>query len=207
VTSGGLELDHVVLAVVDLDSACRELERRHGLASVEGGRHPGFGTANRIVPLGDAYLELAGVADEDAAMRSAFGRWVAAGRAAPYAPLGWAVRTKRLDAHAARLGLAVEAGERTRPDGTVLRWRLAGVGEAAVEPCLPFFIEWAPGTELPGRPGSGTTVEELRLAASSTRLSDWLDGEHLPVSVEAGRPAVTGVVLRRPGGETALLER
>jgi hypothetical protein len=50
-----LELDHILIAVADLAAAGHEIEERHGLASIEGGRHPGWGTANRIVPLGDAY--------------------------------------------------------------------------------------------------------------------------------------------------------
>src|SRR5438132_3854521 len=74
---GSLDLDHVLIAVADLASAGREIETRHGLASVEGGRHPGWGTANRIVPLGEAYLELIAVSDEAEAAQSPFGSWVA----------------------------------------------------------------------------------------------------------------------------------
>ena len=59
-----IELDHVLIAVSDLEAAAREVERRHGLASVEGGRHQGLGTAKRIVPLGDTYLVLVAVVDE-----------------------------------------------------------------------------------------------------------------------------------------------
>jgi hypothetical protein len=40
-----LELDHVLIAVVDLAEAAREIEARHGLASLEGGRHPSWGTS------------------------------------------------------------------------------------------------------------------------------------------------------------------
>ena len=128
------------------------LETRHGLASVEGGRHAGWGTANRIVPLGDTYVELITVVDEAEAAGSAFGRWVAAGiESAPGRPLGWVARTDRLDEVAARLGLAVSTGSRPAGDGRLLRWRLAGVDEAAAEPALPFFVEWGEGTPLPGR--------------------------------------------------------
>ena len=66
--------------VADLAAAGRELEARHGLASIEGGRHAGYGTANRIVPLGESYLELVTVADEAKAARSPFGSWVARSR-------------------------------------------------------------------------------------------------------------------------------
>jgi hypothetical protein len=43
-----MELDHVLVAVDDLDAAATRVEERYGLASVEGGRHQGLGTANRI---------------------------------------------------------------------------------------------------------------------------------------------------------------
>ena len=74
-----MELDHVLIAVADLEAAGGEIEDSHGLASIEGGRHPSWGTANRIVPLGDSYLELIAVVDAAKAAESAFGRWVASG--------------------------------------------------------------------------------------------------------------------------------
>ena len=64
-----LQIDHVLIAVADLADVAREIEARYGLASVEGGRHPGWGTANRIVPLGETYLELIAVVDEAEAAR------------------------------------------------------------------------------------------------------------------------------------------
>jgi hypothetical protein len=143
-TLGALTFDHVLIALPDLEEAVEEFEARWGLSSLEGGRHPDWGTANRIVPLGDAYLELIAVVDRGVATRSEFGHWVA--RAEP-GPLGWAVRTDAIEA----LGLPVVDGSRRRPDGTLLSWRLAGVERAAADPALPFFIEWGEGTPLPGR--------------------------------------------------------
>jgi hypothetical protein len=200
-----LELDHVLLAAHDLDEASHALETRHGLTAVEGGRHPGWGTANRIIPLGDAYLELVAAADEAEAASTAFGRWVLARRASPFAPLGWAVRTSNLGAQAARLGLTALDGARERPDGSVIRWRLAGVDEAVAEPCRPFFIEWPPGSAFPGRDAAGSArFERLELSGDEQRLAAWLGGSRLPVSVRPGAPAVTAVVLRGDSGELAL---
>jgi Glyoxalase-like domain len=87
----------VLLAVTDLAATAWELEARCGLASVEGGRHPDWGTANRIVPLGTSYLELVAVVDSPAAADSSFGRWVAsrASRPGPTAWLGGADRPAR----------------------------------------------------------------------------------------------------------------
>jgi hypothetical protein len=70
----------------------------------------------------------------------------------------WAVSTPDVDAAAAaarRHGLEVfgpRDGSRTRPDGSVLQWRSAGVkasfAEADVDP-VPFFIEWASTSHHP----------------------------------------------------------
>lgn len=197
----------MLIAVEDLQAAARELEGRHGLASVEGGRHPGFGTANRIVPLGGAYLELVTVADESEAERSPFGSWVALSE--PGRPMGWAVRTPALEGVAGRLALPIHAGARTTRSGETLRWRLAGVERAAAEPSFPFFIEWAPETTLPGRapvrhPAGEVRLAALRLAGDAGGLSDWLGGERLPITADAGTPAVTAIVLEGSAGEIVL---
>jgi hypothetical protein len=122
-----VELDHVVIAVKDLGIAAKELESRYGLASLEGGHHPDWGTANRIVPLGGNYLELIAVVDEASAARSVMGAWVTRADPALAQPLGWAVRTNNLDDVARRLSLAVSSGSRLTRYGQVLRWRVAGL--------------------------------------------------------------------------------
>jgi hypothetical protein len=196
-----VELDHVLIAVADLQAASRTLEKRHGLASVEGGRHAGWGTANRIVPLGDAYIELITVVDEAEAAESAFGRWVATGiDSAPGRPLGWVVRTDRLDEVAQRLGLSVSSGSRPGGEGRLLRWRLAGVEAAPAEPALPFFVEWGEGTPLPGRaeiehPAGAVRLERLELSGDPDRVHNWLGTDDLPIVVTPGPPALRGIVL------------
>ena len=182
-----MKLDHVLIAVPDLDA-------EQELVSVEGGRHPGWGTANRIVPLGDAYLELVAVVDGVEAAGNPFGRWVAESSG----PFAWAVRTDDLDAVAERLGLVIGAGSRARPDGTMLRWRSAGIEQAAAEPLLPFFIQWEEGTVLPGQAGAPQgRLQELRLRGEASHLDDWLGPHDLPVVVAAGEPGVDSFALTR----------
>jgi Glyoxalase-like domain len=186
--------------VADLDAAAREFEARHGLASVEGGRHPGWGTANRIVPLGENYLELIAVVDPAEAAGSAFGSWVAAAATPSGTPLGWAVRTDDLDGVAGRLGLTVAANSRKSASGQTLRWRLAGVEQAVAEPSLPIFVEWGEGTPHPGRaavehPAGGARLARLELSGDAERLERWLGSHTLPVSVRPGTPAVARFVL------------
>jgi Glyoxalase-like domain len=206
----GLELDHVIVAVADLRAGAREIEVRYGLTSVEGGRHPGWGTANRIVPLGETYIELVSVVDEAGARESPFGRWVAAARSGRL--LGWAVRTTHLDAVARRLELTVDSGSRTGRDGRLVRWRLAGVEQAAAEPFLPFFIEWGPQTSPPGKMHVTHRVGAAKLATvhlvgDADRLAAWLgDGDgHPAITVRAGPPTVESIVVTRSSGGEAVI--
>lgn len=189
-------VDHLLVATEDLDAAAAAVGRL-GFAVAAGGRHPGGGTANRIVPLGDAYLELVGVVDRGEAASSAFGRWVAA---SPPGPMGWAVRAGDLEETARRLGLDPVPGSRSAPDGRSLRWRTAGVEWAAVEPSLPFFIAWEPGAPFPGEGGTGAGIERIDLRGDAARLAEWLGGAALPIAVRPGPAAVERIVLRGASG-------
>jgi hypothetical protein len=195
--------------VADLAAAAREIEARHGLASIEGGRHPGWGTANRIVPLGEAYIELVAVVDEAEAAQSPFGRWVAQAHPTLAEPLGWAVRTNKLDDVARRLGLVVATGSRAARGGQLLRWRSAGIEQAAAESSLPFFIEWGHGTTLPGHapaphPAGAVQIARLQLDGDPDRLAAWLGAHHLPITMLPGTPALTRIILTTTAGEIVL---
>jgi hypothetical protein len=203
-----LAIDHVLLPVVDLALAASEIESRYGLASIEGGRHPAWGTANRIVPLGDAYVELVAVADREKAAHTAFGSWVASAK--PGRPLGWAVRTDAIEAVGRRLGLTVVPGFRATSGGARITWRSAGVEVAAREPALPFFIQWGDGVPLPGAtpvryPGGPARLKLLSLEADPVRLAAWLGEHDLPLAVATGPSRVSEVVLTHRHRDFALL--
>lgn len=206
-----LELDHVLIAVSDLADGARVLDERYGLASIEGGHHPSWGTANRIIPAGDAYLELVAVVDDERARASAFGRWVATAGRRLIQPLGWAVRSTSIDDVAERLHLDVARGSRAAPDGRILEWQTAGVERAASDPALPFFIEWGHDTphpsEVPQAQSSGMVeIRALELRGDAAELSTWLGDHSLPVLIRPGPSAVTGVVLRRAAGREIRVE-
>ncbi len=196
----GVVVDHVLIAVADLDAAAAAVGRL-GLPVVAGGRHPGWGTANRIVPLGGAYVELVAVVDAAEAESSPFGRWVAA---SPPGPMGWAVRCDDLDAIARRLGLDPVSGSRAAPDGGRLRWRTAGVERVMAEPSLPFFIAWEPGTPFPGAGAADVAIERIELGGDAARLGEWLGEATLPIDVRPGPAAVERIVLRGPDGAVRL---
>jgi hypothetical protein len=200
-----IELDHVVIAVPDLRAAAAAMAERLGLASVEGGRHAGWGTANRIVPLGETYLELVAVVDAAEAASSSFGRWV--GGADGPGPIGWVVRTDRIDRVAIRLGLTVYDGSRRDAEGRLMRWRVAGLDRAMTEPSLPFFVGWGEGAPHPGRAGAApadASIAGLHVRGDRALLAHWVDGADVPVMMSPGAPAVEAVVVLTPAGHVVV---
>jgi hypothetical protein len=197
VRTESLMVDHVVIGVPDLDDAAATLLVRYGLIAAPGGRHPRFGTANRIVPLGTSYLELVAVDDAYAAATHPFGTWVIE-MAARRAAWGWALRSTDIEVTAARLGLDVTRGERVRADGVHLSWRLAGVPAEQGDYGRPFFIQWDDATPLPGEadvphPAGQASLAELHVSGQG--LGPWLDGPVPQVVLGAGLGGVESIVL------------
>ena len=204
-----LRIDHVVWGVDDLDRAAAEVQERYGLASVPGGRHPGWGTANRIVPLGDSYLELIAVVDAGEAAADPVGSGYARHIRASSGLMLWCLGTDELDAVASRLGLGIQAKSRVLPDGTRIGWRSAALPDALENPSLPFFIEWDVAPELhPGRMEAPHVVTpqgvaSVTVGADPQELSAWLGGAALPVRL-GGPPGVNAVTVATVAGEITI---
>jgi hypothetical protein len=203
-------LDHVVFAVPDLDEAAVRFRKEFGLDSIEGGRHERWGTANRIVPLGDQYLELVAAVDEQMAAETAFGRGVLERAAGGGGWFTMAAIADDLDAVASRLGIGVDSGSRTRPDGQTVRWRMAGLDDQRREPWMPFFLTWDVPDELhPGRARAGHGVRATGLAwvevgGDAERLRTWLGGDELPIRVTDDEPGTHRVAISTPDGELVI---
>jgi hypothetical protein len=213
-------IDHVLLAVRDLDAAAAWIRERHGLTALAGGVHPGVGTANLIVPLGDDYLELIAIVDPAEAAVSPYRERLAIAPETGASLATWAVRVTDLDAVKQRLGEAGVAtegplpGSRRRPDGVLLEWRTLRVGSGS-EPAIPFFIEWKvapgdhPGAAAVEHPAGKVLLRGVRLAspdpdALADRLRVVLD-EGVDYQVEAGaRDEPAAVVLSVNGEERDL---
>jgi hypothetical protein len=206
----GLRVDHVVYAVRDLEEAATRFSEEFGLGSVVGGRHPGWGTANRIVPLGQSYVELVAVVDRSEAAASDFGRPVMEAIATGHRLVGWAVATDDLRSIASRLNLEVTRGSRTRPDGSTLTWRLAGVAHALATGALPFFIQWDGTSEL--HPGAAAAdyrasprgISWIEVAAEKEALQAWLGNGGLPLRIIGGPQSLSAVVISTAEGELVL---
>jgi hypothetical protein len=188
-------IDHVLVVVDDLDTAATAYERELGLSSVAGGRHPGHGTANRILPLGDNYIELVAVIDAGEAEASPFGSYMRRRLAESGAgtPVALSLRTDDIAALAARTGDRPFEMSRIRPDGVVLTWQMLAL-DAALELGLPFFIQWhIPAEEHPGRasvvhrrPVGG--IAWVEVGGDAAVVADWVADTDVPVRAVGGPP-------------------
>ncbi len=198
-----LEPDHLVVCVVDLEAAGREFVNLHGLASVEGGRHPGHGTANRIVPLGDSYIELVAVVDDHEAAGSPFGLWVSSQASGQIRVDALCLRTSDIESVARERGLESVSMSRARPDGSTLSWTVAGI-ERTIADGYPFFIEWGvPDSEMPGRTSLGQApsaahLDSVEIAGDSEALQTWIYGASR-VKVASGSPTTNALITTATG--------
>jgi hypothetical protein len=202
-SSGGREvvvpgrLVQVIVLVDDLDAA-RRWAAEVGLVALDGGRHPGRGTANVIVPFGVEYLELLAVVDPDEARSSADGQAVLdalAGRGP--GPARWSLESDDLEAEGRRLALPVEERHRVRPDGAVIRWRAVGVNEAWVDPWRCAFMAWEDPVRHPARtpephPCGATGVAAVEVGVPDAgRARAWIGGA-VPRAVVLHEGSATG---------------
>jgi catechol 2,3-dioxygenase-like lactoylglutathione lyase family enzyme len=205
-----LKLDHVVYAVADLDRAADRFRAEFGLESVAGGRHLGWGTGNRVVPLGDQYVELISVVSPEEAASSSFGRLVLEATTRGDAPFAICASTDDLGGVAARLDAEITTGARARSDGAVLRWRSVALEDPRREPWMPFFIAWDVPPELhPGRTpvrhrAEATGISTIEVAGDRARLDAWLGGDELPFSFVDGSPGIVSFRVSASEAEISL---
>jgi hypothetical protein len=140
-------VDHLVYGVPDLEAGIADLERRLGVRAAAGGRHPGRGTHNALLGLGDgSYLEVIAPdpGQETPAGPRSFGL---DGLDGPRL-VAWAVRVTAIDDAVERARRAgYDPGEvlgrsRSQPDGVLLRWRLTEHPPGGPGFPVPFLIDW-----------------------------------------------------------------
>jgi hypothetical protein len=143
-----LGIDHFIVVVPNPDDASAELERGIGIRAAGGGRHESYGSFNRLVWLGDSYIELLAISDPSLAERAWFGPHalrVLERSGGGYVGLALATDDVESDTRTVReRGSALgepDAGERARPDGRMVRWRVATAAKADPELGHMFLIE------------------------------------------------------------------
>jgi Glyoxalase-like domain len=183
-----VRLDHVLVAVPDLDAAAEWWLTEFGLGSIEGGRFPD-GVENRVIPIGgEQYIELLTVFDlNDTSLPVQ--RVIDEGGGC----FDWGVSTVAIQAVASRLGREIDRGSLTLADGTTGSWSCV---YAEPQSGLPFYIQYDSPERRPilwkHRNASANHERQpagfawLSTPTPSERLAHWLGGAELPVHGDAG---------------------
>ncbi len=191
-------VDHIVYGVPDLEAGIDGLAIKLGAGPRPGGRHPGRGTHNALLPLGGrSYLEV--IAPDPSQPDPPGPRPFGLDSLTRPRLVGWATPTDRLEAQVAQ---ARERGHdpgeirrmsRERPDGIRLEWSLTQRPWREPELVVPFLIDWgdSPHPSADGPDG-------VRLVT--------LEAEHPdPPTVRAALEALGVDLPVRPGPKSALI--
>lgn len=140
-------VDHLIRVARDLGEGIAEVEAQLGVRAAIGGRHPGRGTHNALLGLGEGvYLEI--LAPDPAQPAPARPRWLGVDAAGAPRLSGWAAKSADVAttiAAAARAGVRLGAairGGREAPDGTRLDWTVSDPDVVASAGLVPFLIDW-----------------------------------------------------------------
>jgi catechol 2,3-dioxygenase-like lactoylglutathione lyase family enzyme len=144
-------LDHILLGCSDLDGGIEFVEKHTGVRAAFGGVHPGRGTRNALLSLGEKhYLEIIAPDPQQPGAPDHYGLL----KLTEPRLVGWAAHPGNLNRFAIRLrdaGLAFDGpnpGSRKRPDGRLLQWKTLNLKDD-LGGLLPFFIEWSTDTIHP----------------------------------------------------------
>lgn len=203
-------IDHLIVAAPDLDEGRARAEELLGVEAALGGQHPGFGTRNALISLGEGrYLEIVGPDPDqpDPEGPRLFGvddleatrlvTWVAKGR-----------ELERLVSRAGRYGCglgSVHSGGRNQPDGEVLAWMVTDPFMPREGGVVPFFIDWGETPHPSEIAPVGCELVDLRAEHPDVgRVRDMLNGLELDLQVESGPTPALIATIRTPRGTVEL---
>ena len=200
--------DHMLLGCADLEKGIDFVERALGVRAAFGGVHPGRGSRNALLALGERrYLEI--IAPDPAQPKSADVR----GLSSIEAPrlIGWAAHVDDMDAVVRQLTAAkvsfepIHPGSRQRPSGQMLRWKALSLRDDQGG-LLPFFIEWSKDSPHPSKDApAGCRLERFELAtARSDELRALLLQLHLDVAVARAPRGEIRATMTGPRGTMSL---
>ncbi|MFS0675035.1 VOC family protein [Ornithinibacillus sp. 179-J 7C1 HS] len=159
-----LALDHIVIAGKNAAEDSITFDDRMAIKAIKGGEHENWGTYNYLAYFSnESYIEWLGIKDYDTASKSdnpLIQHLVYMLDQNLSVPFQFALRTNQMDDYIQHFKMndipfdGPFPGERERPDGTMLSWRMLFPKYDIEEGMLPFLIEWA-------NPSGGPSAQSL----------------------------------------------
>jgi Glyoxalase-like domain len=199
-------LDHILLGSPDLQGGIAFVEQYTGVRATFGGVHPGRGTQNALLSLGERrYLEIIAPDPAQPGVKNPMASNLHS--LAEPRIVGWAAHPGSVTAFAGKLraaGIKFEGptpGSRKRPDGRLLQWQTLTLADTD-SGLLPFFIEWGldsvhPSVDAP----KGCTLLSFSAETPETeKLAATLKTQNLDLPVKAAGKNRLHAVISGPKG-------
>jgi catechol 2,3-dioxygenase-like lactoylglutathione lyase family enzyme len=166
-------IDHIIIGVHNLDQAATQFSQKLGLAVSGGGVHPTGGTANRIIVIGDTYLELMAIYNPEEAQQSLLDRL-----ANHEGYLNFVLASNDIEADSTtmiRRGIQIlgpTPGSLRAADGRTRGWSRTNIERSDLAQRYPFIIQHdSTGKERRFRLAGWTTPPEHALGATKVRCT------------------------------------
>jgi hypothetical protein len=204
-----LTLDHILMGAPDLEVTSDAFAALSGVAPAGGGSHPGFGTRNQLVSLGEGlFFEI--IAPDPAQREKGHRADRLEDLAAP-GMLTFCLRSPDLAAVAARAKAAGVSSQepvtmnRTRADGIKLEWEILYLDAPEWGDVMPFVIDWK-GSPHPAEtsPGGCTLLDYTVLHSNAAELGALYGALGIEVPVKAALSPGFVLRLETPNGEVVL---
>jgi hypothetical protein len=204
------QVDHLVYTTPDLQLGIDTAEKLLGVRATPGGQHPGQGTRNALIALGQScYLEIIGP-DPDQPRPPGGRRFGIDDIKAPRL-FTWVAKGRSLDtlaanakAHGIDLG-AIMPGSRKRPDGVLLSWTYTDPNVSLADRLVPYFIDWGTSPHPSATAARGVTLTALRAEhPDATRVQAMLKQLGLDLVVTRGPRATIVATFDSPKGKVEL---
>ncbi|MBT8232298.1 MAG: VOC family protein [Saprospiraceae bacterium] len=142
------QIDHIVLAVQNLDEAIKDFESKTGVTPITGGCHLNHGTKNAIVPLSNfSYLEIIAPDTDNKIFKGS--RWMAVDKIQSPTITRWAMTSDikssfndLINNYPNTFGHTIQ-GNRLLQNGQKLSWIMTKPATTPLVDPIPFLIDWS----------------------------------------------------------------
>ncbi len=194
-------IDHIILAINDLNKGIEQFEALTGVKPVFGGIHPNSFTHNALVALDDeTYIEIMAPRPDAENVPAEFLTLE------KLTPIDWAVRTRNVNQTKEKLKAAgfiiteSKDGSRSKPDGTLLSWTTFGIEN---HDGFPFFIAWGADSVHPSVSSpKGCTLLSFSVTTPDDGAMNLLNAKlQLGLNIIKGTPQHLQLTIATPKGK------
>jgi len=200
------KIDHIVLAVPDLEEGILWIEKKLGVRPIYGGQHQSEGTHNALLSLGrGCYLELLAIDFSNKKVNAP--RWMGIDLINEPIITRWAIKSENLEKEIRFLKNVNsllgnhKTGSRAKTDGSILKWQLSiPLPEPKVE-VTPFLLDWGDSVHPTASLESNCELISLNLYhPEPSEFQEVMKNLNLDFEIKKGMASKISIIIQSPKG-------